>query len=81
MAEIQAENKKLVEPLQKANEQVAELQRQLVSYDKDKVLLASTRGRLKEMEDSYAKLQWEHEVFNQRFDNVNPQTRPTGRLE
>ena len=70
MAEIQAENKKLVEPLQKANEQVAELQRQLVSYDKDKVLLASTRGRLKEMEDNYAKLQWEHEVFNQRFDNV-----------
>ena len=70
MAEIQAENKKLVEPLQRANEQVADLQRQLASYDKDKALLASTKGRLKEAEDSYAKLEWEHEVFNQRYENV-----------
>lgn len=70
MAEIQAENKKLVEPLQKANEQVAELQRHLLSYDKDKALLASTKARLKETEESYAKLEWEHEVFNQRYDNT-----------
>jgi hypothetical protein len=40
MGEVQAENKKLVEPLQKAQEQVADLQRQLFSYDKDKALLA-----------------------------------------
>ncbi len=40
MNEVQAENRKLVEPLQKAQEQVAELQRQLFSYDKDKALLA-----------------------------------------
>ena len=40
MGEVQAENKKLVEPLQKAQEQVSELQRQLFSYDKDKALLA-----------------------------------------
>jgi hypothetical protein len=71
MAEVQAENKKLVEPLQKANDQVAELQRQLSSYDKDKALLASTKLRLKETEDSYNKLEWKHEVFNQRFDNVD----------
>ena len=38
--EVQAENKKLVEPLQRAQEQVSELQRQLSSYDKDKALLA-----------------------------------------
>ena len=71
MAEILAENKKLVEPLQKANEQVSDLQRQLLSYDKDKALLASTKGRLKETEENYSKLEWEHEVFNQRYDNVN----------
>lgn len=70
MAEIQAENKKLVEPLHKANEQVADLQRQLLSYDKDKALLASTKVRLKDTEENLSKLQWEHEVFNQRFDNV-----------
>jgi len=40
MGEVQAENKKLVEPLQKAQEQVTDLQRQLFSYDKDKALLA-----------------------------------------
>ena len=40
MAEVQAENRKLTEPLQRAQEQVSELQRQLVSYDKDKALLA-----------------------------------------
>lgn len=70
MAEILAENKKLVEPLQKANEQVSDLQRQLLSYDKDKALLASTKGRLKETEENYSKLEWEHEVFNQRYDNT-----------
>lgn len=40
MAEVQAENRRLTEPLQKAQEQVAELQRQLSSYEKDKALLA-----------------------------------------
>ena len=40
MGEVQADNKKLVEPLQKAQEHVADLQRQLFSYDKDKALLA-----------------------------------------
>jgi hypothetical protein len=40
MAEVQSENRRLVEPLQKAQEQVSELQRQLFSYEKDKALLA-----------------------------------------
>ena len=40
MGEVQAENKKLTEPLHKAQEQVSELQRQLQSYDKDKSILA-----------------------------------------
>ena len=40
MGEVQAENKKLVEPLQKAQDQVSDLQRQLFSYEKDKALLA-----------------------------------------
>jgi hypothetical protein len=40
MAEVQAENRRLTEPLQKAHDQVSDLQRQLASYEKDKVLLA-----------------------------------------
>ena len=40
MAEVMAENKRLVEPLQKAREDVEELRRQLQNYDKDKQSLA-----------------------------------------
>ena len=40
MSEVQAENRRLSEPLQKAQDQVVELQRQLSSYEKDQVLLA-----------------------------------------
>ncbi len=40
MTEVQAENRRLTEPLQKAQDQVSDLQRQLSSYEKDKVLLA-----------------------------------------
>jgi hypothetical protein len=40
MSEVLAENRRLVEPLQRAQEQVSELQRQLSSYEKDKALLA-----------------------------------------
>jgi len=40
MAEVMSENKKLMEPLQKANHEVEELRRQLANYEKDKQLLA-----------------------------------------
>ena len=40
MAEVSAENKRLVEPLQKAREEVEELRRQLANYEKDKTALA-----------------------------------------
>jgi hypothetical protein len=47
MAEVQAENRRLTEPLQKAHDQVSDLQRQLSSYEKDKVLLAVGFVRLR----------------------------------
>ena len=40
MSEIKSENKNLVEPLQRAKEQLEELTRQLANYDKDKQSLA-----------------------------------------
>lgn len=43
LAETQAENRRLQEPLQKAREEVAELQKQLASYERDKVSL-TVRG-------------------------------------
>lgn len=40
MAEVLQQNKRLTEPLQKATEEVAELQKQLANYNKDKASLA-----------------------------------------
>ena len=43
MNEVMAENKRLVEPLQKAKEEVEELRRQLANYEKDKQSLAVSK--------------------------------------
>ena len=40
MAEVMSENRKLTDPLQKANNEVEDMRRQLVNYEKDKQLLA-----------------------------------------
>jgi len=40
MAEVTSENKRLTDPLAKANSEVDELRRQLSNYEKDKQLLA-----------------------------------------
>lgn len=70
MSEVMAENKRLVEPLQKAKEEVEELRRQLSNYEKDKQSLASAKARLKVLDDEFKALQWEHEVLEQRFEKV-----------
>jgi len=43
MAEVTAENRRLADPLQKANTEVDELHRQLANYEKDKQLLTVSR--------------------------------------
>lgn len=70
MTETQAINRSLQEPLDRMKRQVEDLSHQLSSYEKDKVLLASTRTRLKDLEESYGKLEWEHEVLTQRFEST-----------
>ena len=40
MAEVLLHNKRLTEPLQRAKEEVTELQKQLANYEKDKTSLA-----------------------------------------
>lgn len=70
MAELMTENKRLMEPLQKAREEVDDLRKQLANYDKDKQSLASAKARLRVMEEEYKNLQWEHDVLEQRFEKV-----------
>lgn len=70
MAEIQAENRRLTEPLQKAREEVAELKRQLSNYEKVKSSLTSAKARLRVQDDELKSLHWEHEVLEQRFAQI-----------
>lgn len=68
MAEVQAQNKKLEEPLKKAKEDVDELTKKLANYEKDKQSLASTKRRLKLTQGDMKQLAWKHEVLEQRYD-------------
>ncbi|MBN3316598.1 DRC4 protein, partial [Atractosteus spatula] len=74
MAEVLLQNKRLTEPLQRAKEEVAELQKQLANYEKDKVSLAvqaiqisaeflsvseGAKARLKVADKEMKDLKWE----------------------
>ncbi|XP_068117060.1 dynein regulatory complex subunit 4 isoform X2 [Hyperolius riggenbachi] len=70
MADLQLQNRRLTEPLQKAREDVADLQKQLANYEKDKASLASTKARLRSTEKELNDVKWEHEVLMQRFYKI-----------
>ena len=70
MGEIQLQNKRLVEPLQRAKEEVDELRRQLSNYQKDKTSLATAKARLRALTKEFKNLEWEHEVMEQRFEKT-----------
>ncbi|XP_048014054.1 dynein regulatory complex subunit 4 isoform X1 [Megalobrama amblycephala] len=70
MAEVVEQNKELRESPQKAKEEVAELQKKLANYEKDKSALTRTRARLKISDRELKELKWEHEVLEQRFTKV-----------
>jgi DNA repair exonuclease SbcCD ATPase subunit len=70
MAEVMAENKRLVEPLQAAKQRVAELERQLTSYEADKESLRNAKVQLKLKGDEISQLKWELEVLQQRFGDT-----------
>jgi hypothetical protein len=70
MAEVMAENKRLSEPLQAALNECEQLKKQVQNYEKDKMALRNTKGRLKLIEEKAKDLEWQHEVLLQRFDQV-----------
>uniref|UniRef100_A0A2K6SWW4 Dynein regulatory complex subunit 4 n=1 Tax=Saimiri boliviensis boliviensis TaxID=39432 RepID=A0A2K6SWW4_SAIBB len=70
MAEVSVQNKRLADPLQKAREEMGEMQKQLANYKRDKQILLCTKARLKVTEKELKDLQWEHEVLEQRFTKV-----------
>jgi len=70
MNEVQQQNRKLIEPLQKARETVEELTRKLANYQKDKVSLANSKARIIVMEKELKNTRWELEVLSQRFSKT-----------
>lgn len=46
------------------------LRQKLIHYEKDKASLARLRSRLVEANKTYRNLEFEHEVLQQRFDNL-----------
>jgi hypothetical protein len=70
MIDITAENKRLSEPLQLALSECESLKRELTHYKKDKASLQNTKARLKVLEEKHKELLWEHEVSEQRFQQV-----------
>ncbi|XP_054496698.2 dynein regulatory complex subunit 4 [Agelaius phoeniceus] len=69
-ADVVRENKGLTEPLHEAQELVAELQKKLVNYYRDKEALMKSKAHLKIAQKELKDLQWEHEVLEQRFSQV-----------
>ncbi|NXO40541.1 DRC4 protein, partial [Locustella ochotensis] len=69
-ADVLLQNKGLMEPLQEARELVAELQKKLVHYYRDKEALMTSKAHLKITQKELKDLQWEHEVLEQRFSKV-----------
>ncbi|XP_045843525.1 dynein regulatory complex subunit 4 isoform X3 [Meles meles] len=70
MLEVSVQNRRLADPLQKARDDVKEMQKKLGSYERDKQSLLRTKARLKVAEKELKDLQWEHEVLEQRFIKV-----------
>ena len=70
MNTVQQENRKLAEPLRKAQEDLSDLSRQLGIQEKDKNALITSRAKLKMSERDREDLKWELEVLEQKYERV-----------
>ncbi|XP_064170116.1 dynein regulatory complex subunit 4 [Anguilla rostrata] len=69
-AKVVQHNRRLAEPLEKAKEEVAELQKVMASYKKDKASLVEARKRLKAADKEMEDMKWECEVLQQTLRKV-----------
>ncbi|XP_035251369.1 dynein regulatory complex subunit 4 isoform X3 [Anguilla anguilla] len=69
-AKVVQHNRRLAEPLEKAKEEVAELQKVMASYKKDKASLVEARKRLKAADKEMEDMKWECEVLQQMLRKV-----------
>eukprot|EP01062_Namystynia_karyoxenos_P063147 TRINITY_DN55969_c0_g1_i1.p1 TRINITY_DN55969_c0_g1~~TRINITY_DN55969_c0_g1_i1.p1 ORF type:complete len:470 (+),score=264.20 TRINITY_DN55969_c0_g1_i1:94-1503(+) len=71
MYEIAQENKKLKDPLGKAEKEVDSLRHQLANYEKDKMSLQNARSRLRVLEQQYKQLERDHESLKAKYKSVD----------
>ena len=70
MFEIAQQNKRMTEPLQKANDKKKALIKELQDYERDRGLLQTSKKELRTMEQKTSTLRWEVEVLSQRFSKL-----------
>jgi T-lymphocyte triggering factor len=70
MYDIERENQNLAEPLEHARKEVAELQQQLQSYEKDKLSLLNARSRVRAVSTELATLGADHAALKQKYEAV-----------
>ncbi|XP_066998435.2 dynein regulatory complex subunit 4 [Anabrus simplex] len=68
--QIEEDNKVLVEPLNDAKAEVAELNRKMKNYQKDKMSLTNTKIRLGCVQKELDNVKWENEVLENRLIQI-----------
>lgn len=71
MFEIAQTNKRLTEPLTRAQKQKKQLEAELAHYERDRAALKTAKQELRQLEQRYKTLTWEHEVLGQRFTKLD----------
>ena len=67
MFEIAQINKRLTEPLTRAQKTKKQLEAELANYERDRTALKLSKQQLRQLEQKLKTLSWEHEVLGQRF--------------
>ncbi|KAK9871171.1 hypothetical protein WA026_011453 [Henosepilachna vigintioctopunctata] len=70
VADLTAENRKMIEPLSQARAEVAEYKRQLTNYEKDKISLENTKIKLNQTKRDFEDLKWANEALELRFEKL-----------
>jgi growth arrest-specific protein 8 len=71
MFDIAQTNKRLTEPLTKAQKQKKQLEQELSSYARDRAALKTAKQELRQLEQKLKTLMWEHEVLGQRYGKLD----------
>lgn len=70
MFEIAQTNKRLTEPLTRAQKQTKQLETELANYERDRAALKTAKQELRQLEQRVKTLMWQHDVLGQRTEKL-----------